>query len=96
MRTKTHWKECENLMSYFTATHIALQIMENAKQRGYNPRGVKVLNKQQTMGTTGTHADSSIVWEEGPIGWALTLEILPVWGVCIEPRNDHILTFYDI
>lgn len=92
MRTREHWEECKALASYHAANNVALQLKELAKKEGYDPRGVKVLDKEHA----GPFADSMVTWEEGPIGWALFMEMYHPPGVCVDRVNDHILTFYDI
>lgn len=95
MRTKQHWEECNFSPSSHAAQSLALQLKETAKHSGYDPRGIKVLNKQQ-VAERGLSAGSCVTWAEGPIGWAYFTDIISKIGVCYEAGNDYTILFYDI
>lgn len=69
--------------------------MEVARQQGYNPRGVKILDKEQAY-AKGLYSDSAVVWTEGPKNWARLIDIKDVPGVCFEASGTATITFYDI
>jgi len=95
MRTKRHWEECKSLPSYFAAQQVALQLKELARDKGYNPKGIKVLSKEQSY-TKGRISDSEVQWTEGPDNWANYCQVIEFPGVCVEAHSDNSISFYDI
>ena len=94
MRTKAHWNECNEMASYHAAQNLAFQLRDRAREKGFDPHGIKVITRQFTN-KSGYHADSIVAWKEGPLGWANLMEFITIPGVHIEPRCD-VVTFYDI
>jgi hypothetical protein len=95
MRTKRHWEECKSLPSYFAAQQVALQLKELARDKGYNPKGIKVLSKEQSY-TKGRISDSEVQWTEGPDNWANYCRVIEFPGVWVEAHSDNSISFYDI
>jgi hypothetical protein len=95
MRTKRHWEECKTLPSYFAAQRLALHLKEVARDKGYDPRGIKVLSKEQSHGK-GRVSDSEVQWTEGPDNWPAYCELIEYPGVWIESHNVKSISFYDI
>ena len=95
MRTKRHWEECKALPSYYAAQRLALQRKELAKSKGYDPKGIKVLSKEQSH-NSGRISDSEVLWNEGPVGWPRSFEILEYPGVWLESHDTNSISFYDI
>lgn len=95
MRTKRHWEECKLLPSYIAAQRVALQLKEVAKSIGYDPKGIKVLSKQQSH-NNGRVADSEVQWKEGPDNWPAFFELIEFPGVWYESHDMNSISFYDI
>lgn len=95
MRTQRHWEECKTLPSYHAAQRVALQLKELARDKGYDPRGIKVLSKQQSH-NRGRVSDSEVLWDEGPVNWTTQFDLVEYPGVWIESHNANSLSFYDI
>lgn len=95
MRTQGHWDLCRLKISYIAAQNFALQLKEYARQIGYNPHGVKLLDKQ-AADYNGSIADAQVCWIEGPDNWAKEIECKSILNVCIEVENSYTISFYDI
>lgn len=95
MKTESHWEECKQLGSYHAAQNLCLQLQELAKDKGYNPRGIKVRSKRDVY-SAGEHADSQVIWKEGPAGWPSQIQINEIPGICLETNKPFTVSFYDI
>lgn len=95
MRTKRHWEECKTLPSYHAAQRVALQLKELAKSQGYDPKGIKVLSKEQSH-NCGRVSDSEVLWNEGPLDWPAQFDLVEYPGVWIETHGNNSISFYDI
>tara|TARA_A200000113_G_scaffold211692_1_gene212573 strand:- start:177 stop:509 length:333 start_codon:yes stop_codon:yes gene_type:complete len=95
MRTKRHWEECKALLSYHVAQRVALQLKELARDKGYDPRGIKVLSKEQSH-NNGRISDSEVMWDEGPRNWPEEFELVEYPGVWFESHDSSSISFYDI
>ena len=94
MKTKLHWEQGKNLSSYHAAQNLAFQLREVAREKGFDPQRVKVLTKENAD-KYGSIADSMVIWDEGPVGWAYQTEFIIPPGVHVEPNNAQTVTFYD-
>jgi len=95
MRTKRHWEECKLLPSYYAAQRVALHLKELAKGKGYDPKGIKVLTKEDAH-KRGRISDSEVLWDEGPVGWPRELDFVEYPGVWLESHATNSVSFYDI
>lgn len=95
MRTQRHWEECKVLPSYLAAQRLALHLKEVARHKGYDPKGIKVLSKEQSH-CNGRISDSEVQWTEGPDNWPQHCELIEYPGVWIESHCIKSISFYDI
>lgn len=99
MKSNNHyiWDEYKHSASYVVALSYLEQIKTFAKDHGYNPKEVRLLEKRTLTESNIKHAECAIEWKTGPNDWAYHVEISPVHSsVCIEPLNGSNLTFYSI
>lgn len=76
------------------AQRVALQLREMAKDRGYDPRGIKVVTKGKAC--LKARAAAQVAWPEGPVNWARVIQVTPTYDVCVEPTASDTLSFYKI
>lgn len=92
MKSKKHFDQCKNLASYCAAQRLGCHLKEVARENGYDPKGIKILDKSKTNGL----GDSSVTWNEGPNNWPTRLDLFVVPGVCHETHTPDSISFYDI
>jgi len=95
MKSEKHWKEAENVDAFYTANQIALSMMEHAKTKGIDYRGIKVMSRKDAHYHGLRHVDSAIKWEDGPTGWAYLTDVYAA-NVLVEPTDGNTLTFYQM
>lgn len=95
MRTREHWEACKELPSYHSAQSLAFQLKEAVRKKGFDPNGIKVLDKEQAD-LSGSFADAQVKWCEGPENWTRNLDIYTVPGVHFVIEDDVTISFYDI
>lgn len=95
MRTKAHWELCKELASYHAASRLGLQLKEVASKQGYHPNGIKILSKED-VDLSGRIADAQVRWNEGPINWAMGIELMSIPGVWAEVEDPYTVSFYEM
>lgn len=94
MRTKEHWQEIYDSLTYHEANRILLQIKDIAKLQGFNSKGIKLFSKKAINDYGYGHAKCLIDWVDGPEGWADDFHPYIKSTACIMPANKR-LVFYD-
>lgn len=96
MRTKAHWDACKEQASYHAAQNLAFQLKEIAKKEGYDPHGIRVLDKQTVLTQGKYYADAQVLWHEGPAGWTAAVDLTLLPSVCVTIENDSTISYYDV
>jgi hypothetical protein len=96
MRTKAHWEACKEQASYHAAQNLAFQLREIAKKEGYDPNGIRVLDKRAVLTQGQYYADAQVSWQEGPPGWTDAVELTRLSSVCATVENDFTISYYDV
>ena len=94
MCTKEQWERCNASEAYHAAKKFAMELEEYAKKVGHDNKGIRVRNKEQIIKHGFGKADAQVIWEGGPIDWAI--EFTPTnkrtVSATIEERNT--VSFY--
>lgn len=82
--------------AYEFAVNVGLQLKELAKNRGLDPRGIKIHNKKFLSSFGKNTIDAQVSWHEGPIDWAYDIDLKPSFTVCTDIKDGYTISFYNI
>lgn len=95
MKSERHWEASKTVDAYHTANQVAQSMMEHAKSKGMDHKGIKVMSRKDAHYSGHRHVDSMIMWDEGPFNWAYLTEV-NAENVMVVPTSGTTLTFYQM
>jgi len=94
-RTREQWEICNSSAAVHAATKFALQLEEYAKRIGYNPKEIRVRNKEQILKGGYGKADAQVIWKEGPDDWELDVIFEDTEVVDSTVEDEKSISFYN-